>query len=144
VSGETDITEILGLRNNTILAGDLNAKRPVWNSNISNLSFLKLSGLFDRSDLTISATQCPTPSSPDGRGGVLNILVHQNVRLSEATVTEVLDSDYLPVKFSFADHVRARDVLYPAEKFTDWEQFQSLPSQIVSPKIQVHSSEEAD
>jgi hypothetical protein len=28
----TEITELLGFRNKSILAGDLNAKHPVWNS----------------------------------------------------------------------------------------------------------------
>jgi hypothetical protein len=54
--------------------------------------------------------------TPGGRSYVLNIVVHQNVRLSEATVTEVLDSDHLPVMFSIVDHVRAMDVLDPAVK----------------------------
>jgi hypothetical protein len=48
---DTDITQILGIRNKSILAGDLNAKHPVWNSNVSNLSALKLLELFVTSNL---------------------------------------------------------------------------------------------
>jgi hypothetical protein len=32
----------------------------------------------------------------------------------------------------------------PVGKFTDWEQFQSLSSELISPRIQVNSVEEAD
>jgi hypothetical protein len=33
--------------------------------------------------------------TPDGRGNVLNIVVHQKVRLSGVNVTKVLDSDHV-------------------------------------------------
>jgi hypothetical protein len=39
---DTDITELLGFRNKSMLAGDLNAKHAVWNSQVSNPSGLKL------------------------------------------------------------------------------------------------------
>jgi hypothetical protein len=44
--GETNITELLGFRNKSILAGDLKAKHPVWNSKVSKPSGLKLLELF--------------------------------------------------------------------------------------------------
>jgi hypothetical protein len=43
---DTDIIELLSFRNKPILAGDLNAKHPVWNSKVSNPSGLKLLELF--------------------------------------------------------------------------------------------------
>jgi hypothetical protein len=105
----------------TILAGDLNAKHLIWNSKVSNPSCLKLLGVFVRYSFKISSTQCPMHCTPDGRGYVLNSVVHQNVQWSEIIVTEVLDSDHLPVMVSIVDHVRARDVLDPTEKC--WDHF---------------------
>jgi hypothetical protein len=32
----------------------------------------------------------------------------------------------------------------PVDKFTDWEQFQSLASELIAPRIQINSKEEAD
>jgi hypothetical protein len=32
------------------------------------------------------------------------------------------------------DHVKAREILDPVEKFTDWKQFQSLASALVPPE----------
>jgi hypothetical protein len=90
----TYITELLGFRNKSILAGDLNAEHPVWNSEVSHPSVLKLLELFVRSNFEISAPQYSTHYITDGRGDVLDIVVHQNVRLSEVIVTNNLDSDH--------------------------------------------------
>jgi hypothetical protein len=42
------------------------------------------------------------------------------------------------------DHVRTRNLSDPVGKFTDWEWFQSLVSQLISPRIQVNSGGEAN
>jgi hypothetical protein len=59
--------ELLGFRNKSILQGDLDAKHPVWNSEVSNPSYLKLLELFVISNFDISASQCSTHYTPDGR-----------------------------------------------------------------------------
>jgi hypothetical protein len=46
--------------------------------------------------------------------------------------------------FSIPDPVRTREALDPVEKLTDWELFQSLVSELISPSIQILSSNEAD
>jgi hypothetical protein len=69
---DTDITELLGFRNMSILADDLNAQHPVWNSKISKSSGLKLLELFVSSNFEISAPQCSKHYTPDGRDDVLN------------------------------------------------------------------------
>jgi hypothetical protein len=76
---DTDIKKILAFRNKSILAGDLNAKHPVWNCKISNLSGLKLLALFVSSNFEISALQCSTHYTPDSRGDFFGIVVHQNI-----------------------------------------------------------------
>jgi hypothetical protein len=111
---DADITELLGFRNKAILPGDLNAKHPVWNSEFSDPSGLKLLELFC-SNFEILAPQCSTHYTSDGRGDVLNITVHQNIRLSEIIVTNILDSDYLPVMSGILDAVRTREALDPVE-----------------------------
>jgi hypothetical protein len=40
------------------------------------------------SNFKIFAPQCSTHYTPDGRGDVLDTVVHQNVRLSEVTVAD--------------------------------------------------------
>jgi hypothetical protein len=45
---------------------------------------------------------------------------------------------------SILDDVRAREALDLVDKFTDWEWFQSLASELISPSIQILSSEKAE
>jgi hypothetical protein len=46
--------------------------------------------------------------------------------------------------FSILDPVRMRKALDPAEKLTEWELFQSLAFELISPNIQINSSNEGD
>jgi len=55
---------------------------------------------------------------------MLDIVVHHNVRLSEITVSDTLDSDHLPITFHMQDHVWTRDSLVQMEMFTYWDRFQ--------------------
>jgi hypothetical protein len=141
---DADIIELLAIKQKAVLAGDLNAKNPFWNSAVSNPSGTKLLHLFDQNDFEISAPQSPTHYSPQGNGNVLDIVVHQNVRLSEVSVIDALDSDHLPVAFHILDYVRYRDLSAHVEKFTDWERFQSIASELISPRHKINSREEAD
>jgi hypothetical protein len=54
---DADITGLLSFKHECILAGDLNAKHPAWNSALSNPLGKKL---FDRSDFEILAPQYST------------------------------------------------------------------------------------
>jgi hypothetical protein len=76
----------------------------------------------------ISAPQCSTDYMYDGRGNVLNTIVHQTV--CQVTVTDIHKLDHLPM-FSILDPVRTMEALNPVEKLTDWELFQSLASEFI-------------
>jgi hypothetical protein len=141
---DTDITELLSFRPKSIFTCDLNAKNQFSNIAVSNPSVDKLLHLIDVNDFEISAPQYPTHYSPSGYGDVLDILVHQNIRVSDVIVSDILDSDHLPIIFHILDHVKIRNVSYPIEKFTDWYRFQSLTSEVISPKIEIKSGVEAD
>jgi hypothetical protein len=139
-----DITKLLSLRKKCILAGDMNAKHPFWNSRVSNPSGKKLLYLFDLDDFEISAPQCPMHYSPAANEDVLDIVVHRHIRLSNVIVSDILDSDHLPIVFHILDHVRTTKLSEPTEKFTNWERFQSLASDLISPRIEINSGVEAD
>jgi hypothetical protein len=104
---------------------------------------LKLLELFVDCNFAISTPRCPTYYTPDRQGDVLDA-VHQNLRLAEVIVIDIVDSDHLPIIFAILDCVRAREALDPFEKLRDWERFQSLTSELISLSSHVHSSEEAD
>jgi hypothetical protein len=75
---------------------------------------------------------------------VLGIVLHRNVRISEVNVLEILDSGHLPILFHMLDHVSTRDISAPVEIHTDWERFQSLASDLISPRTQIHTCEDAE
>jgi hypothetical protein len=75
---------------------------------------------------------------------VIDIVVHQNIRLSDVTVSDILDSDNLPIIFHILDHVKIWNLSKPTETFTDWDRFQILASELISPRIEINSGVEAD
>jgi len=71
--------------------------------------------------------------------------VHKNIRICDVNVFEILDSDTLLVLFQRLDHVSTRDISVPVEINTDWERrFQSLASDLISPRTQIHTFEDAE
>jgi hypothetical protein len=86
-------------------------------------------------EFEISAPQCPTHNSREGNGDVLDIVFHKNIRVSDVIVSDILDSDHLPIVFQILDHVKVRNLSEPIEKFIDWDRFQSLASELISPQI---------
>jgi hypothetical protein len=124
---DADMTEVLSFRRKSVLAGDLNAKHAFWTSVVSKPSGEKLLSLYEVQDFENSAPQCPIHHSPAGNGDVLDIVGHQNIRLSDVIVSDILDSHHLLIVFHILDHVNIRNLSEPIKKFTDWERLKALP-----------------
>jgi hypothetical protein len=107
---DADITELLSFRPIFILACDLDGKNQFWNSAVSNPSGDKLLHLLDVNQFEIAAPQCPNHYSPSGNSDVLDIVVHQTIRVSEVIVSDILDSGHLPTVFYILDHVKIRNL----------------------------------
>jgi hypothetical protein len=73
--------------------------------------------LFVSCNFEVSTPEYSTHYTPDGRGDVLDTVIHQNVRLPEVSVTDILNSAHLPIMFSILDPVRTKEDLHPVEKF---------------------------
>jgi hypothetical protein len=71
-------------------------------------------------------------------------MIHKNIRISNAIVSDILDSDHLPIVFHILDAVRATKVSESLEKFTDWEWFQNLTSNLMSPRHEINFGVEVD
>jgi hypothetical protein len=121
------------------LAGDLNAKHPFWNSSVSNPSGVELLEFFDKNEFEMSTPQCPTHYSHAGNGDILDIVIRKNIRLSSVIVSNIMDSDHLPIIFHILDHVKIRNLSEPIEKYTGWERFQSLASDLISPRLEINT-----
>jgi hypothetical protein len=94
--------------------------------------------LFDLNEFEISAQQCPAHYSPARNGDMLDIVVQQNIRLSDIIVSDILDSDHPPIAFHRLGHAKIRNNSEPTEKFTDWNRFQRLASELITPKIEIY------
>jgi hypothetical protein len=80
-----------------------------------------------------------------GLGRVLYaIVVHKNIRISDVIAYDILDSEHIPIVFHILDHVRNNKVPKHFEIVTDLERFQSLTSNLISPRIEINSGVEAD
>jgi hypothetical protein len=56
---------------------------------------------------------------------VLDTVVHKNIRLSNITVSDILDPYHLPIVFHTLDHVRTTILSEPLEKDTNWGRFKA-------------------
>jgi hypothetical protein len=79
-----------------------------------------------------------------GNGDLLDTVVHKNGRLSDVVVSDILDSDHLPIIFHLLGHIRNRNLSGPVDKFTYWERFQSMATELISPRIEINSGAESD
>jgi hypothetical protein len=137
VWSEADITQLLGFRRKSILAGYLNAKHPFWNIAVSNPSGEKLMAVFNLSEFEISAPKCP----------IIILLLEMvtcwilrstKILVSDITLSDIFYSDHLPIIFHILDHVKIRNLSEPIEKFTDWDRLKSPASKLESPKIEIN------
>jgi hypothetical protein len=104
---------------------------------------LKLLELFVSSDFIISNPQFLHVKLLMG-GVMFSTLCPTRTSDCQIIVSDFLDSDHLPIVFSVLDPVRTSEALDPAEKFTDWELFRSLVSDLISPSSHIYSSEKGD
>ncbi|GJQ65109.1 hypothetical protein Trydic_g7254 [Trypoxylus dichotomus] len=95
---EDDLSEIFDTRGAVILAGDLNAKHPSWNSRRTNASGTCLRRFADDLHLLVDATAEPTIYPHNGQPDVLDIVVMKDVaQFHQLTVLNELSSDHNPV-----------------------------------------------
>jgi hypothetical protein len=89
----------------------------------------KLIASFDLSEFEISVAQYTTHYSPTRNGDVLDIVVHRSIGVSDIIVSDILESDGLPIIFNILNRVKIMNLSEPTEKFTDWDRFRSLASE---------------
>jgi hypothetical protein len=75
---------------------------------------------------------------------VLDIVVHKNIRVSHVICSDILDSDHLPVVFHILEYVKIKNLSNPIKNFRDWDRFQSLAFELISPKFEINSGVEPD
>ncbi|KFM76444.1 putative RNA-directed DNA polymerase from transposon X-element, partial [Stegodyphus mimosarum] len=102
VLNNSDLANLTSSDLPTIIAGDLNAKSTVWNSNLNNRNGTILNNFAHSHNIRIIAPDMPTRYHYDGRADILDIIIMNNIYSTPyLEVTEELSSDHLPVKFDF-------------------------------------------
>jgi len=59
------------------------------------------------------------PQTPRGNFDILDRVIHQNVRLSDVSVSDILEADQLKIFFHILNHVSARDTSAQVETHAD-------------------------
>jgi hypothetical protein len=78
------------------------------------------------------------------RGSLFQIITFIKPTNCQMSLSDILDSDHLPIIFHLLDHVKIKNLSEPIEKFTDWDRFQSLASKLISPRININLGVEAN
>lgn len=144
---ELDIEALLDTDQPTIIAGDLNAKHPDWNSPTANPAGRKLRAHSMREGFRISGPTEPTriPTHPRHKPSVLDITISKNLTqsLDMETIT-ALSSDHSPVLLMVGDdlvHVPQRPKLQWHR--ADWKLFQDTLTKKISTS-QIETSSDLD
>jgi hypothetical protein len=140
---DADGIELLSFRNKSLLSSDLNAKNPVWNSQmqtfqVRNFSiYLNTTSRFQHHNipLTIPYKEMVTCSILWCTG-----MSDCQMSVSLASWTQ----GHLPIFLHILNHVRDKDNPTPAETHADCKRFWSLASEIISPRIRTDTVEGAE
>ena len=102
--------------NETIAAGDFNAKHHQWNSRVINAKGRQLLRWISAHQCRVSAPRSPTHFSYNNEGDILDIAVHNLQSVLTARTINALESDHFPVIF----HHGRRPVLLPERIIKDY------------------------
>ena len=144
-----DLRALLGLSDSVIIAGDLNAKHPAWNSNTTSPRGRLLFNQCESLNFDVIAPMHPThfPNIVDHLPDVLDVALLKNVnfRLHSIEVLHELTSDHRPVLVELASRSGPLDPDRPPppQIVTDWRmlseslksssaQLESIPDEINS------------
>lgn len=142
---EGDLTGVLDTDKGVVLAGDLNAKHPSWNSRIANANGRILRSFTDETGILTDAPTDHTfyPSSERQRSDVLDVVVIKDVRLvHRVTTLNELSSDHLPVLLQLGD---VPDPRVPVERSTvSWPAFTDHLQHNMGPIRPIRNAQELD
>jgi hypothetical protein len=140
--GDADITELSSFKPKTILAGDLNDKIHFCTVQLQILQVTNCYIYLMQTNLKFQPRNSP-PIITLAEKVTCSILWSTKISLSDV-VCDILESDHLPVIFHILDHTKSRNFSNPIEKFTHWDRFECLASELISPKIKIKSGVEAN
>ena len=136
-----DLTSIFGMSDSVILAGDLNAKHPAWNSTITTPRGRVVFNLSSTLNFDPVAPYEHThyPHDPNCRSDVLDIALLKNVNLKLNAIETLheLNSDHRPVLLHLTPRTGPSDPSQPppTKVLTDWKKVSELLKSTSSPHL---------
>lgn len=136
-----DLTTIFGLSDSVILAGDLNAKHPAWNSTITSPRGRVVFNLSSTLNFDPIAPYEHThyPHDPNSRSDVLDIALLKNInlRLNSIETLHELNSDHRPVLMHLTPRTGPSDPSQPppTRVITDWKKVSEKLKSTTSPHL---------
>lgn len=131
-----DLNALLNTQLATIIAGDLNAKSPLWNSRLTNRNGQILKTAYEtRNDFCILGPDTPTifPHNTNQLPDVLDIVLHKNCNFNiTVQVMEIFDSDHCPVllEVHVSDPREKRPNIFDYN--VDWNLFRMITSDLTT------------
>ena len=122
-----DLRTLSQLNKHIIIAGDINAKNPLWNSTVPNDTGRRLEIFANQLNLQVDAPTTPTHYPiQGGRPDVLDTCIYSDVNiLSGPTAIDDLQSDHLPVKIEIY-YRHCLPIHHPPKNaITDWDLFRT-------------------
>lgn len=138
-----DIDALLGYSQPTIIAGDLNAKHPTWNSRNTNLAGRTLRAHLDKIGVAAHGPVDPTHyPRTKGNPDVIDICLVKDVGASiEVFTANDLSSDHNPVLMFFNGEHEEDEA---KNKFIRWEQFSEELDALVQLNTKLDSTDDVD
>lgn len=139
-----ELEELLDEDGPIIIAGDLNAKHPAWNSRVANgrgrtlLDFAQ-----QRNDLAVVGPETPTHYGPVGRPDVLDIAILKDIPMrTQLEVANELESYHLPVILHLGDGLD--DEAPVTFDRVDWNLFTDRLTASIGPPPRIETVEDID
>ena len=138
---QNDLSALLGLSDSVILAGDLNAKHPAWNSNTTTTRGRIVFNLCATLNFDVVAPMSPThfPHDPNHLPDILDVALLKNVnlRLQSIEALHELSSDHRPVIMELASRSGPSDPSQPppTQVITDWRKVSESLKSTTSPHL---------
>lgn len=141
----SDITALLGMKSPAILAGDLNAKHPAWNSSVSNARGNELYRFATNNDVVVVAPDEPTHFHRHG-SDVLDVAILNEINSSYGLWSlPELSSDHNPVLLTLVElecNVPVPNLHHC--RTVDWSRFRDKVNACVDHDPKIETAQELD
>lgn len=131
-----------------LMAGDFNAKSPVWGSRLTSPKGKQLLQAIRKQNLNCTSGGSPTYWPTDRRKipDVIDLVITKNIALDQIALTTTMDlsSDHSPTTINFAYTSTKFSANNKAKTYTNWIHFQKAFKTTFNPNMKLKTKEDID